>query len=411
FSFRIASATAAGRLHVELDDRSISAGITLKNTGGWQNWSTVTTSGIILEQGRHALKLYFETGDFNMNFFEVFNPSPPEEQPFKCLAASTRGDGKSLMASFNKKIAEPLPAAPGGFSVRTAFKAIAVNSYEIDASGYQLLMTLAEPVFYEDRIYISYNGNDIKAVDATPLVSFTDLRVQNRLESRQAIPGQLQAENFDANNGFQLENTTDSGGGQNLGYSDVGDYADYRVTIKNAGTYTVDYRVASESSGGRIDLLLIDESDSKKIHSVTFPVTGGWQTWRTVSQSAILPEGRYTLRLKVTQSGFNLNWLRFQFITSVEEGAEIPLCFKLTQNYPNPFNASTTIRFTLPTSCEVTCTVYNILGKTVETLVKEQYPAGQFEIKWDASHYSSGLYFYTLQAGDFRETRKTVVQK
>lgn len=411
FSFRIASGTTAGLLHVELDNQPVSTTINLKNTLGWQNWATVKTSGIILEQGHHLLKLYFETSDFNLNFFDVYNPTPTQDQKFSCLAVSTSNDGLSLIASLNKKLAEPLPEAPGGFSVRTAGKNIPVNSYKIDATGFQIILALDEPVFYEDRIFLSYAGNAVNAVDATALMPFSDLRVKNTLESRQSIPGQIQAENFDVNNGFSLENTTDSGGGQDLGWSDAGDYVDYLVTINSFGTYNVDYRIASESSGGRVDLLLIDDNGSRKIHSAAFPATGGWQAWRTVTQSAVLPQGRFTLRIKVTQSGFNLNWVRFQFVTEVDGHSQISPLFTLSQNYPNPFNPSTTIRFSIPQPCDVTLKIYNILGKTVETLVKEQYPAGEFEVEWNAANYSAGLYFYQLQANGFTEIKSLILLK
>jgi endoglucanase len=398
-------------LHVELDNRPVSKAISLKNTGGWQNWSSTAANGIILEQGQHLLKLYFETGGFNLNSFEVGIPTPIQEQEFTCLAASTFKDGWNLIVSLNKKIADPLPQAPAGFSVRTATKSVKVNSAKIDATGYQIVLTLDEQIFYEDRIYLSYAGDAVKAVDATALLPFTDLRTKNSLESRQAIPGQIQAENFDVNNGFGLETTTDSGGGQDLGWSDVGDYVDYLVTINSAGTFNVDYRIASESSGGRVDLLLIDDSGTQKIHSVSFPVTGGWQTWRTVTQAAVLPAGRFILRIKVTQAGFNLNWLRFQFVTAVDELAESPTKFCLSQNYPNPFNPSTTIRFTVSQPSDVTLTIYNILGETVETLVNERYAAGAFEVQWDAINYAAGLYFYTLQAGNLKKTRKLILHK
>jgi hypothetical protein len=83
--------------------------------------------------------------------------------------------------------------------------------------------------------------------------------------------------------------------------------------------------------------------------------------------------------------------------------------FELKQNYPNPFNPSTVISYTLPTSGEVTLKVYNVLGDEVTTLVNEEKSAGSYEVKFDASQLSSGIYFYKLQAGLFVETKKMML--
>jgi uncharacterized protein YlxW (UPF0749 family) len=79
--------------------------------------------------------------------------------------------------------------------------------------------------------------------------------------------------------------------------------------------------------------------------------------------------------------------------------------------YPNPFNPTTTISFDLPVASEVSLTVYNVNGQAVETLVNEQRPAGTFNVSFDGSRLSSGTYFYTLNAGKVRETRKMMLVK
>jgi len=409
-SFRIAAQSTAGRVHLELDDRLVSSELILKSTGDWQNWTTVTASGIILEQGQHILKLYVDGGGFNLNFLEIDNPSPDSEQEFTCLAAALENDGRAVTATFNKKIKLPLPETPG-FTVRTSSKNIAVSSFQNDQSGYHITFNLAEAVFYEDRVYLSYSGDALRAVDDTQLQPFTDLRVKNTLEMRHAIPGIIQAEAFHTNVGFELENTSDTGGGRNLGYSDVGDYADYLVTIQDAGTYEVNFRIASESAGGRIDLLILHESGAEIIGSATFPVTGGWQTWRTVASAAEFPEGRYTLRLKVTRAGFNLNWMQFKFLTRVEKTITVPIQFQLMQNVPNPFNPKTRIQYVIPYSGHVTIKIYNLLGEELETVVNEHHAAGEYEVIWNATQYPSGLYFCTLRDGHSKSVIKMMLQK
>jgi hypothetical protein len=85
--------------------------------------------------------------------------------------------------------------------------------------------------------------------------------------------------------------------------------------------------------------------------------------------------------------------------------------FSLNQNYPNPFNPTTTIKYQIPELSFVTLKVYDVLGKEIETLVNSEKPAGNFEITWNAESVPSGVYFYTLQAGNFIETKKMILMK
>ncbi|MBC8402030.1 MAG: T9SS type A sorting domain-containing protein [Candidatus Marinimicrobia bacterium] len=91
---------------------------------------------------------------------------------------------------------------------------------------------------------------------------------------------------------------------------------------------------------------------------------------------------------------------------------EFPTRYSLSQNYPNPFNPITTIRFGLPEAQQVTLTVYNLLGQEVTILANNKYyDAGMYTAKLDASRFSSGIYFYRIEAGKWRATRKMLVIK
>lgn len=84
----------------------------------------------------------------------------------------------------------------------------------------------------------------------------------------------------------------------------------------------------------------------------------------------------------------------------------IPNQFTLNQNYPNPFNPSTKISWQLPIGGHQSLKIYDVLGKEIATLVNEEKPAGSYEVRFDAAGLSSGIYFYQLTAGDFKETKK-----
>ncbi len=101
------------------------------------------------------------------------------------------------------------------------------------------------------------------------------------------------------------------------------------------------------------------------------------------------------------------------------EKNKIPTTYELSQNYPNPFNPSTKINYDIPASTLnpfskgegtlVQMKVYDVLGNEVATLVNEQKPAGVYEVEFNASQLSSGIYFYKLQAGSFVETKKMIL--
>lgn len=97
--------------------------------------------------------------------------------------------------------------------------------------------------------------------------------------------------------------------------------------------------------------------------------------------------------------------------TSVEDSKLLPANFALEQNYPNPFNPSTTIRFSLPADNFVTLKVYNMLGQEVATLVNENKAAGNYNINFNASNLSSGVYLYRIDAGNFTAVKKLTLLK
>ena len=98
-------------------------------------------------------------------------------------------------------------------------------------------------------------------------------------------------------------------------------------------------------------------------------------------------------------------------IEATENSGEIPGSYSLSPNFPNPFNPSTTIRFTIPELSNVKLTIYDIAGREVMTLLNKEIQAGSYDIKWDASNFASGIYFYRINAGAFNETKRMLLLK
>ncbi len=98
-------------------------------------------------------------------------------------------------------------------------------------------------------------------------------------------------------------------------------------------------------------------------------------------------------------------------LTSVDDDANLVRNFDLAQNYPNPFNPSTVINYTLAERSNVTLKVYDVLGKEVASLVNNSQEVGSHQVTFDASNLASGLYIYTLNAGNFTSSKKMMFLK
>jgi hypothetical protein len=123
----------------------------------------------------------------------------------------------------------------------------------------------------------------------------------------------------------------------------------------------------------------------------------------------------------------NLNWLfvgpenlgiwKLNLLSSssfskiIKENINAPAVYDLKQNYPNPFNPATVIEFSVPREDNVNITIYDNTGKIVKKLIDQNYPPGSYTISLNMADLSSGVYFYTLKSGSFRNTKKMLLIK
>lgn len=97
--------------------------------------------------------------------------------------------------------------------------------------------------------------------------------------------------------------------------------------------------------------------------------------------------------------------------TAIDPIKNIPAQFSLEQNYPNPFNPTTNFGFWISDFVFVSLKVYDIMGREVAVLVNEKKQPGDYQVKWDASGFASGIYFYQLEAGNFKQTRRMILMR
>jgi hypothetical protein len=103
---------------------------------------------------------------------------------------------------------------------------------------------------------------------------------------------------------------------------------------------------------------------------------------------------------------------REDWVSSVNlSDSKTPESYSLYQNYPNPFNPATTIKYSIPTESFVNIKVYNLIGQQVAELVNEQQQTGNYQVSFDANNLPSGIYFYSIKAGNFAETKKMLLVK
>jgi beta-glucosidase len=124
------------------------------------------------------------------------------------------------------------------------------------------------------------------------------------------VPGTIEAEQFSAMYGIQTETSTDSGGGTgggiNIGYTDVGDWLEYSIDVQTAGTYTIEYRIASWGGSNGFATLI----NGSQIDRQWAPDTSGWQNWTTTTATVNLQAGPQTLRINAIGGAWNMNWIR-----------------------------------------------------------------------------------------------------
>ncbi|MBI3712688.1 MAG: carbohydrate-binding protein, partial [Burkholderiales bacterium] len=114
-------------------------------------------------------------------------------------------------------------------------------------------------------------------------------------------PDTIQAEAWCNMSGVQNENTSDTGGGQNVGYIDTGDWMSYSINVAAAGSYKISYRVASAASGAQLQL---EQAGGTPVYgSLTIPYTGGWQTWTTISHDVTLAAGQQNIAISAKKGG------------------------------------------------------------------------------------------------------------
>jgi endoglucanase len=311
---RIAGENAGGQFHISFNGEAITETQTLEATGGWTTFATHSIQDILLEKGKHVITLHID-GAVSFNISSLTFTKTGESSTLDAIALNGElgSDESSVEITVNEDLLESsLTDAKDNFTVSVNGVTQAISDINLaDSKKRTIQLSFGQSFLSSDEIKVSYDGSIISTISGKKLKAFSDLLISNALAARTELPGKIEAENFSDMSGLQTEDTSDDGGGQNIGYTDAGDYADYLVNIVEDGSFSFQARVASESAGGKIGIYLLEDDMSEtELVSLDFPSTGGWQNWETATGSITLSKGLKTIRMKVLTGGFNLNWMQ-----------------------------------------------------------------------------------------------------
>lgn len=391
-SINYSSESSGAKLKITVNDQTIAPSTILPSTGG--AWNSIILHDIIIPKGTQKIKGIIDKGGMKLGSMTFAYSNKVIDIPLKVLDGQTALANAKIFINFNKAI-DASTLTSGGLTckvnkVAASFQNLVVNG----SSGFQISFDLGQTITDADTITVSYSGTGIKSTDGSQLSTFIDLPIKNNLPLHLPIPGIIQAENYSANSGMASEGCTDAGGGLDMGYTSSGDYMDYNIRVNKTASYTIEVRCACNSTAGIIEIQQLDDAGiTLNTADVNIPITGGWQSWTSVTSRINLTAGASRLRVKIIQPEFNLNW--YKFTENIVSATEPIVGFSL---YPNP--AKKKVILYVPNELltrEKKLMIYSSLGQAIKSPGIEDDSRNNLFISLDG--LSPGLYVLVLQSG------------
>ena len=306
--------SAGGKIQFEWNDTPISPLRGLGTTGSFSNFSSVTSNTAFLSEGTHVLKVRI-VGDveFNIESFD-FSLSANQSPNFTHIGAVTEENDSQIRLTVNKSIVNST-LDPQYFTVVVNDNNVAVTNAMVENTNNRvILLDIDDTLSFYDEVTVSYTGGDVMSDMNESLGNFSNFPVQNIIQIVKLIPGKIEAEDYDTQNGIGIEDTSDVGLGANIKDLHIGDTATYKIDVQQSANYLFQYRIASErpSSSFRLSFRQGDAVVYQQTYSLNG--TNGWQSWQTLEEEIYLEHGKYTMVLTVLGDEFNLNWMNFELI-------------------------------------------------------------------------------------------------
>lgn len=300
-TYRVASNNNQGTFNFTSNSGSTNHGtvnVNASGSNGWQDWKSISHA-VNLPAGSNDYRISVTGSGFNINWLEISTGgiTIPNEAPVADAGSDQNLSSGTTSASLDGSGSSDPDEGPSALTYAWT-QTIGPNVSISNASAVSPIVSgLNDGNAYTFQLVV--NDGEVNSAASTVSIS-----VANGQSGSTVL---IEAEDYFEMYGLQTESTMDIGGGQNIGWIDNGDWAGYNVDIPSAGTYTINYRVASQNGSGQIQLEQFGGGDV--YGSVNVPSTGGWQTWATISHTVDLNEGQQQLALAFPSGGLNLNWI------------------------------------------------------------------------------------------------------
>lgn len=294
FEYRV-SGTSNGDFTVEMNEETIDT-VNFAATAGDEIWETVhSSSPIYLNEGHDTIRITSNTTGWNLNWIKL------QAECYDTPITPYIETANSLGTLLNTEQTAELVAFPGITATLMAEVALGGSwswSGPNDFFSDEKEIVLADIQIGDSGDYVFTYTNDCgQQTDKTFTISVTESLV-------------FEAENYTQMSGILTESCTDVGNGEDVTQINTGDWIEFEVDVPFTANFYINYRIASESTGGSFTV----SSNETEIDNISFDATGSTQSWQTVSSSSLirLNAGQQTIRISSTMGDWSINWFELK---------------------------------------------------------------------------------------------------
>lgn len=242
----------------------------------------------------------------NFSDYQVINKSTG--LPVHIVSGALEANAFAIALRFSKSMAMSNTQL-GLLSFLVNGKKVSVKDFFV--ANNSIRFVLSGNLYYADSIKVSYTPGNITASDKGQLEAFSNFIVENPLKEPTWYPvsAKVEAEKYALQFGTDTEQTSDTGGGLNVGWIENNDWLVYAIeNISDQTEFEISFRLAAPSAGGMFSYYI----DNVVAGQVTVPNTGGWQTWQSVVKKIVVGKGKHYLKIFAATGGFNINYFIIQ---------------------------------------------------------------------------------------------------
>src|SRR5215204_2381658 len=399
-NLRIANPNTGAQLQIKKSDGTVLSTVNLPNTWGWQEWQTTATT-VTLAAGVQKIRIQSSAAPgWNINWLEFVQTGVTNQTP-----TANAGADQTITLPVSTVTLSGSGADVDGSIVSYTWSKVSGGTATItSSSSASTTVTGLAQGSYTFRLTVTDNGGATASDDVVVIVNAQPLPVFSL---------KIEAELYSSMLGVQTQATEDTAGGLNVYAIDNDDWMDYLVAVPYAGTYTVNFRIASVKGGTKFQL---KKADGTVLATMNVPNTGGLQAWQTISTTVTLEEGQQTLRIfasKITGS-FNINWWELNLVSqsTVAARSVVSVSEVLTARpassvrvYPNPTSDQLLLQVNNVWRGPLKVQIVGVNGSVQKQFILNK-TAETNEYNLAIGDLASGQYIILVQMKGWEETKK-----